>query len=420
MTECLSDPATNSPNSKLINLYRYWGETRAGLLLTGNVMVDKRYLEAPGNVAIEDERDLAILKEWAKQCQSNGSAAVVQISHPGRQCPISVSKSPLSPSANPPVKAALPLFRPSRELTLIEISEIIARFARTASIVQKAGFAGVQVHGAHGYLISQFLSPLTNRRSDEYGGTPEKRRRFLSDVIKAVRAAVGPKFIIGVKINSADFQKGGFTNDEAFDVVRMLADLGVDFIEISGGNYENPKLLSSVKESTKQREAFFMSFVEEFRKVASSIKGMPPLMLTGGFRSAEGLDYALTSGLVDIVGLARPFATEPELVSQFLKPESLTVGLKFKSPALGFSFIPNLNAGIENFWHQEQMELLASGKKPDFSLGYFKLLTAKTFSTYVWNLRRNPLSNSGRFIAVLVTVIGVLAAAVLGTGYIHS
>jgi 2,4-dienoyl-CoA reductase-like NADH-dependent reductase (Old Yellow Enzyme family) len=412
MTECLADPLTNSPNSKLISLYRYWGETKAGLLITGNVMVDKRYLEAPGNVAIENENDLATLSEWAKQSQSNGSSAVVQISHPGRQCPISISNCPLSPSANPAVKAALPLFRPSRELTKAEILEIIARFARTASIVHKAGFAGVQVHGAHGYLISQFLSPLTNRRTDEYGGTAEKRRRFLSDVIKAVRAEVGPKFIIGVKINSADFQKGGFTNDESFDVVRMLAGLGVDFIEISGGNYENPKLLSSVKESTKQREAFFMAFVEEFRKVASTIKGMPPLMLTGGFRSAEGMDYALTSGLVDIVGIARPFATEPELVSQFLRPESLAAALKFKSPALGFSFLPNLNAGIENFWHQEQMVLIASGRKPNFNVGYLKLLTVKTFSTYVWNMRRNPPSNLVKFIvALLVTAIGVVAAS---------
>ena len=405
MTECFADPATNAPNERHVKLYQTWGESGAGLLITGNIMVDRRYLEAPGNVVVEDEKYLSVLTEWSSKCQSHGSKLVAQISHPGRQCPISVSTEPLCPSASPPVQAALPLFRASRELTVQEIQDIIRRFAVTASVIQKAGFSGVQIHGAHGYLISQFLSPLINHRTDEYGGSASKRRQFLAEVVSAVRNAVGPKFIVSVKLNSSDFQKGGFTNKESFDVVRMLSDLHVDLIEVSGGTYENPKLLSSVKESTKQREAFFMEYVHEFRKVSASYKEskIPPLMLTGGFRTAAGMDFALASGEIDIVGIARPFATEPELIPYFLLPDSIAKNLSFVSPQLSIHpFLSKLDAAIENLWHQGQMELISLGQKPNFNLGYFRLLTTLTLFTYVWSPRRSPIPSTYKFLFTFI------------------
>jgi len=241
MTEQLSD-ADNRPTEAHVRLYRRWAEGGTGLLITGNVMVDGRSLEGPRNVVVEDERDLEMLKRWASETQRDGCRLWMQISHPGRQTPTGVSRQIVAPSAVKLKRLGI-FFSTPRELEVAEIEETIDRFAATAAVARRAGFGGVQVHGAHGYLCAQFLSPITNQRTDEWGGTPEKRRRFLLEAVRRVRESVGADFPVSVKLNSNDFQKGGYTVDDAVEVARALEGEGLDLLELSGGTYENPAMV---------------------------------------------------------------------------------------------------------------------------------------------------------------------------------
>ncbi|WP_410876940.1 NADH:flavin oxidoreductase/NADH oxidase family protein [Nocardia sp. A7] len=304
-----------SPGSRIKNLYRRWADSGQGLTITGNVMVDRRAIGEPGNVVVEDDRDFADLVEWASIVKSGGSVALVQINHPGRQAPRTLTAHPVAPSA-----IALPgsagVFAEPRELTHAEIEDIIARFATTAGILIRAGFDGIQIHGAHGYLVSQFLSPLANQRTDEWGGSPEKRRRFVLEVVRAVRAEIGTA-ALGIKLNSADFQRGGFSEEESLEVVHALAAEGIELLEISGGTYTSAAMLGvdpSMKESTRRREAYFLDYAEKVRAQLPAL----PLMLTGGFRTAEGMNDAVASGAIDLVGLGRPLTVEPDVPGQLL------------------------------------------------------------------------------------------------------
>ena len=195
--------------------------------VTGNVMIDHGALGEPGNVVIADDRHLGALKEWAKAGTSNNTQCWVQLNHPGKQAPKGLNKGTVSPSAVPFRADMQAFFATPRELTDAEVRELIQRFGKAAGVVKKAGFSGVQIHGAHGYLVSQFLSPHHNVRTDEWGGTPEKRRRFVLEVYAAMRKAVGAKFPIGIKLNSADFQRGGFTEEELKKVEAHAYALGV-------------------------------------------------------------------------------------------------------------------------------------------------------------------------------------------------
>ena len=201
----------------LARLYQRWAMGGMGILITGNVMIDQRALGEPNNVVVEDERDLELLTAWAKAGTQNGTQLWMQINHPGKQSPKGLNKQNVSPSAIPFGKELAPFFGQPRELTEAEILDIIQRFGRTAAIAKKAGFSGVQIHGAHGYLVSQFLSGYHNQRSDQWGGNAENRRRFVLAVYAEMRKQVGDKFPIGIKLNSADFQKGGFTEEESLD-----------------------------------------------------------------------------------------------------------------------------------------------------------------------------------------------------------
>jgi 2,4-dienoyl-CoA reductase-like NADH-dependent reductase (Old Yellow Enzyme family) len=238
----------NRPSSKLVELYRRWASSGIGLLITGNVMVDRRALGEPGNVAVEDESDLEMLRQWARSATDHGASIWVQLNHPGKQSPKGLNRSNLSPSAIPFREDMAAFFETPREATAAEIEDIILRFGRSAAICQKAGFSGVQIHGAHGYLVSQFLSPHHNRRTDQWGGSPENRRRFVLAVYAEIRRQVGPSFPVGIKLNSADFQRGGFTEEESIATIRALADAGIDLIEISGGTYETPAMSGAFAE----------------------------------------------------------------------------------------------------------------------------------------------------------------------------
>ncbi len=212
MTEGLGD-GRNRATEGHVKLYRRWAEGGAGMLLTGNVHVDRRYLERPGNVAIDGPQSaeaLAALRAYAEAGTVNNTHLWMQISHAGRQTPASVSKEPVGPSDKQLDMPGAQFGKP-RALTGAEIEDVIRRFAHAATIARETGFTGVQIHGAHGYLISEFLSPDVNNRTDEWGGSLENRARLLLEIVRAVRKAVGADFPISVKLNSADFQRGGFT-----------------------------------------------------------------------------------------------------------------------------------------------------------------------------------------------------------------
>ena len=323
MTEQMSD-ADHRPTPELIRLYERWGRGGAGALLTGNIMVDKRALEGPRNVVVDVEDDLntGLLKEWASRSKSNGCALWAQISHPGRQTPRGTSSLIIAPSAVG-LEGYGPMFSPPRAATEPEILDVIRRFAHTASFLQEAGFDGVEVHAAHGYLISSFLSPRVNKRLDEWGGTPENRMRLLLEVVRAIRAACGDSFPIAVKLNSADFQRGGFTESDSADVVKALEAERIDLLEISGGNYESPMMVATGeannprRESTIRREAFFLEYAQKIRSQTSI-----PLMLTGGLRTVETMTQILEEGDVDFIGMARPFALDPDIAAKLIRGES--------------------------------------------------------------------------------------------------
>jgi 2,4-dienoyl-CoA reductase-like NADH-dependent reductase (Old Yellow Enzyme family) len=372
----------NHATLKLVKLYQRWAASGLGLLLTGNVMIDRRALGEPGNVVIEDESDLPILRQWARAATDQGAALWVQLNHPGKQSPKGLNAVNLSPSAIPFREDMAAFFDTPREITTAEIQHIIQRFGRSATICKNAGFSGVQIHGAHGYLISQFLSPHHNHRTDEWGGSPENRRRFVMAVYQEIRNRVGEDFPVGIKLNSADFQRGGFTEEESMETIRALADAGIDMIEISGGTYEAPAMSGAFqkpqKESTATREAYFLEFAE---KVRASVN--VPLMVTGGFRSAAGMNTALRSGALDIVGLARLLAIDPDA------PEALLKG--YDSPhrvrpiSTGIKAIDRMGI-MEVLWYTRQLKRIAEGGNPRPSesglMAFFKSLVKSSWGNY--------------------------------------
>ena len=396
MTEGLADPWLRATPA-LERLYRTWSEGGAGLLITGNLQVDRFDLERPGNVAIDlseprtfDAEARARLAAWARAGTVNGNQLWVQIAHAGRQSPRYVTGRPLAPSA-----VQLDLLgnyaRP-RALTEAEILDLIGRFAHAGRVVREAGFTGVQVHGAHGYLISSFLSPVTNQRTDAWGGSLANRARFLIETLRAVRLAVGRDFPVALKLNSDDFRKGGFTHEECLQVVAWLNDESVDLLEVSGGTYEQPRLIGfegrsedamPVRRSTRAREAYFLDYASAIRRVARM-----PLMVTGGFRTREGMTAAIGdgagSGDCDVIGLGRPLCWMPDFPRQLLARETQDIvdlddRLRLRergwlSPQGTSVMAKALNAFAAQSWYYCQLFRLAEGKPADVSRGVISTL----------------------------------------------
>ena len=204
------------------------------------------------------------------------------------------------------------MFATPRAMTEDDIQDVIQRFATSARLAEKAGFSGVQIHAAHGYLLSQFLSPLTNQRSDRWGGSLENRARLLVEVIRAVRARVSPRFAVAVKLNSADFQRGGFDDADALAVLQLLNELPVDLVELSGGSYESPAMQGRTADGrTLAREAYFLEFAA---KLAG--KARMPLMTTGGIRRRAVAEEVLNQG-VAVVGMATALTVIPDLPARW-------------------------------------------------------------------------------------------------------
>jgi 2,4-dienoyl-CoA reductase-like NADH-dependent reductase (Old Yellow Enzyme family) len=392
MTEGVADECLRA-TPRHETLYRTWSEGGAGLLLTGNVQVDRSDLERPGNVAIDVSAPQTVsadarqrLARWARAGTVGGNHLWMQISHGGRQSPWYVTRQPLAPSA-----VQLDLlgnYRRPRALTEPEILDLIARFAAAAAIAREAGFTGVQVHGAHGYLISSFLSPVTNLRTDGWGGSLENRARFLLETLRAVRRSVGPDFPVGLKLNSDDFRKGGFNHAECLEVVRWLNDESLDLLEISGGTYEQPRLIGAegradeavpLRPSTRAREAYFLEYASAIRKVARM-----PMMVTGGFRSREAMEAALGSGDCDMVGLGRPLCWQPDFPRRLLarevdRIERVEDRLKFaergwRSPTSRLLPIKMLNTFGAQSWFYCQLFRLADGRPADLERGMLSTL----------------------------------------------
>ncbi len=357
MSEALGT-TDNHATEALVRLYERWAAGGIGLLITGNAMIDRRALGEPNNVAIEDDSDMPLLQRWAAAGQADGTQLWVQLNHPGRQSPKGLNAENVSPSAVPFSPALQAFFAPPRALTEDEIVALIQRFARSAGIVKRAGFSGVQIHAAHGYLISQFLSPLTNQRSDRWGGSAENRRRFVLEVYRAMRAEVGAAFPIGIKLNSADFQQGGFSEDESLAVIQALHDEGIDLVELSGGTYEAPAMSDQKRHraSTLAREAYFLEFAEKVREAVPV-----PLMVTGGFRSLGGMATALSSGAMDLIGLARGLAIEPDLPQRLLAGQEPQYAVRPIST--GIKAIDRM-ALMEVVWYSRQLRRMAKGQAP--------------------------------------------------------
>ncbi|MGP9543934.1 NADH:flavin oxidoreductase/NADH oxidase family protein [Psychrobacter sp. AOP7-B1-25] len=319
MEENMAD-AGQTPGPTLLRLYKNWAEGGTGLLITGNVMIDGRAMTGPGGVVLDKHSEIAPFEAWANAAKHNNTQVWMQLNHPGRQVYAAMGGDVLSPSdVAVDLGKHSHLFGKPRAMTGQDIEQLIQRFADSAVKVEQAGFDGVQVHAAHGYLISQFLSPLTNRRKDEYGGPIENRMRLLIEVIKAIRAQVAPTFAVAVKINSADFQRGGFDADDAKVVVLAMNELAVDLVELSGGSYESPAMQGSTADGrTLQREAYFLDFAKEIAQVATM-----PIMTTGGVRRLAVAEEVLSQG-IDMVGMGTALAMSPSLPNDWKSDNTLS------------------------------------------------------------------------------------------------
>ena len=389
LTERIAE-GNNLVNQKHLNLYEKWAEGDVGTVLTGNVQVDKRYLESAGNVAIEKSNykdQIDLLRKWTEVGTKNNTNLWMQISHAGRQTPGDLNMKPVAPS-DVGLKIPGRKYGTPKPLTKEEIEDVIERFIFTAKVAQDTGFTGIQIHSAHGYLMSEFLSPDINKRNDEWGGSLENRSRILLRIINGCREALGDDYPISVKLNSADFQKGGFSAEDSSKVASMLSDAKIDLLEISGGTYEQPRLLgldtvsinpkrSEIrKESTIAREAYFLAYTEEIKKVIDI-----PLMVTGGFRSRLAMETAINQGACEIVGIGRPLCSDPMSVKKLLDrsidvlptfEKTLSIGPGWLSQRSPFRLIQALNAfGIQS-WYYSQIRRISEGLSPDLSLNPFK------------------------------------------------
>lgn len=378
MTEGLAT-ADGVPTAELERLYGLWSDGGAGALITGNIQIDRDHLERPGNVIIDGEPGAALMEAlgaWGRAATRNGNHCWAQLSHAGRQTQKMINPHPRAPSA---IRLALPggQFGMPVALTIPEIEHVVRRFGMAAAACKQAGFTGVQLHAAHGYLLSEFLSPRANTRTDAYGGSLENRARVLLDAVQAVRGAVGPRFPVAVKLNSADFQKGGFAFADSLQVAQWLQEAGIDLLEISGGTYEQPKLLGvagiedeeqqGVAPSTLMREAYFVDFALAMRERVSL-----PLMVTGGFRRRAAMEQAIESGAADLVGVGRPMCVDVDAPARLLagaaELERYEDRLSLFPPALSFlqgiPLLRSLGGFAVVYWFYAQLDELARRGAP--------------------------------------------------------
>ena len=406
MTEGLAHP-DGTASEELVRLYGIWSDGGSGILLSGNIQVDGDHLERPGNVIVDGaltDSTFDALKQMASAGTRNGNHLWAQISHAGRQTQKIVNPSPKAPSA---VRLRLPQsqFGEPVALTTAEIESVIDRFVSCAVTCSEAGFTGVQFHAAHGYLLSQFLSPLTNQRGDEWGGSLENRARALISIVTKARAALGAAFPISVKLNSADFQKGGFDFEDSLTVAQWLADAGVDLLEISGGTYEQPRLLNldgvepideqSLARSTLAREAYFVDFAKAMREQLSI-----PIMVTGGLRRKEVINHVLETGGADMIGLGRPLCVDADGPNRLLSgddelaryEDNLSLLPNWLMWMTKFNTVRTINSFATQFWFYEQIAHIGRTGATDPKLSVFAATMAQQRAASAWMAARKNLS----------------------------
>ena len=402
MTEGLAHP-DGTASAELERLYGIWSDGGSGILLSGNIQVDGDHLERPGNVIVDSALSndaFAALQRMAAAGTRNGNHLWAQISHAGRQTQKIVNPAPKAPSA---VRLRLPQsqFGEPVALTAEEIESIVERFVNCAVTCKEAGFTGVQFHSAHGYLLSQFLSPLTNQREDEWGGTLENRARALIAIVTKTREVLGADFPISVKLNSADFQKGGFDFDDSLTVAKWLADAGVDLLEISGGTYEQPRLLNldgvepieeqSIARSTLAREAYFVDFAKAMREELSI-----PIMVTGGLRRREVMNHVLETGGADMIGLGRPLCVDADGPNRLLNGEDELARYEDNLSLLPgwlmwltrFNAVRTINSFATQFWFYEQIANIGRTGATDPKLTVLSATMAQQRAASAWMTTR--------------------------------
>lgn len=403
MQECLSGSRYNYyPNEALNELYRQWAAGNFGLCLTGNVMINKKWLGDVGDVCVDLETlknpaEMDAWKRYAKAACQNGTIAVVQINHPGRQSPKGAGTRPssgeesrnIAPSEVPlnmgngiiTSRAPSLVFGTPKEMTIEDINRTVKEFINAAVVAKEAGFKGAELHGAHGYLVSSFNNPRTNRRTDAYGGSPESRMRFAMECLRGMRKACPAPFIIGIKVNSSDTLEGGLSEAEALQQIEMIAgdkEAAVDFIEISGGNYEKPDMMGEDIETTQvhettfapsrtsKREALFQHAATESRKRVKKIGSKCLILLTGGFKSRTGMSEAIEQGHADMVGIARVTALDPQFPATTLFNQKISDDNarypSYKIPGKWFFDKLGLGSGVVSKWHVFQLWRISEKK----------------------------------------------------------
>lgn len=344
------------PKKNIATLYKRWAEGGTGLIITGNIMVDPKGTAEPGNIVFDKNSNMEILKEWAKQGQQHGTKVMVQLNHPGKQAPKTVSKQTVAPSAVPLGNGLNKLFSTPRALTTSEVEELVQKFVTSAKVAKEAGFSGVQIHAAHGYLISQFLSPHDNRRTDKYGGSLENRMRFLKEIYLGMRGELGKDFTIGIKINSTDFKEDGLTEEDSLKTIIELANLGLDFVEISGGTYERPAMMGATSKSTNQ-----VFFAEYSKKLKQKIE--IPVVVTGGIRSINAMNTLLNDNTTDFIGIARPLTIDPNIPNK-IKQGTYTI-VETTRVSTGVKKLDKIFGSLLGIvYYQVLMQNIAKGKEP--------------------------------------------------------
>lgn len=320
MSDSLGDGVGN-PTDDQVRLYDRWAKSGLALSIIGEVQGTPHFAEKPGNLILNNHSDRDRFEHLAKVGATNNALLWPQLGHAGAMAdaPISTPKGP-SELDLPGLTCGA--------LSLDQIQALPAEFARTATLARQLGFGGVELHAAHGFLLSQFLSPLFNQRGDAYGGSLQNRMRLLLEVISAVRNAVGPRYPIGIKLNATDQLEGGFVEDESLEVVAALDKTEIDLIDISGGTYFPGAASSSDRVSSGP---YFLEFASRARE-----KTDIPLMVTGGFKTLAQAEKAVTQGQADVVGLARALVVDPELPSYWLSGQRGEPQFpRFKNPPEG-------------------------------------------------------------------------------------
>ena len=344
------------PKKNIATLYKRWAEGGTGLIITGNIMVDPKGTAEPGNIVFDKNSNMEILKNWANQGQQHGAKVMVQLNHPGKQAPKTVSKQTVAPSAVPLGNGLNKLFSTPRALTTSEVEELVQKFVTSAKVAKEAGFSGVQIHAAHGYLISQFLSPHDNRRTDKYGGSLENRMRFLKEIYLGMREKLGKDFTIGIKINSTDFKEDGLTEEDSLKTIIELANLGLDFVEISGGTYERPAMMGATSKSTNQ-----VFFAEYSKKLKQKIE--IPVVVTGGIRSINAMNTLLNDSTTDFIGIARPLTIDPNIPNK-IKQGTYTI-VETTRVSTGVKKLDKIFGSLLGIvYYQVLMQNIAKGKEP--------------------------------------------------------